>query len=72
MDEGKALLKKIIAKGAIAIHSILQSVQQGMELPLDQALQLEALLFGRVCATEDKNEGIAAFFEKRKAQFKGQ
>ncbi len=71
IDEGKTLMKKIVAKGSIALHSILQAVQQGLNQPLEQGLELEALLFGRVCATEDKDEGLKAFFEKRKPQFKG-
>lgn len=71
IDEGKALMNKIISKGSVAIQSILQAVQQGLNQTQDQGLQVEAILFGRVCATEDKNEGINAFFEKRKAQFKG-
>ncbi len=71
LDEGKAFIKKIVAKGAIAIHSILQAVQQGFDQSLEHGLELEAMLFGRVCATQDKEEGIKAFFEKRKPQFKG-
>ncbi len=71
LDEGKALMKKIITKGSIAVTSILQAVHQGLNQTLDHGLELEAILFGRVCATEDKDEGIKAFFEKRKPQFKG-
>ncbi|NOX88287.1 MAG: enoyl-CoA hydratase [Calditrichaeota bacterium] len=71
MDQGKALLGKIIDKGAIAVQSIFQAVNQGLNQTLDQGLHLEAFLFGRVCATKDKDEGISAFFEKRKPQFKG-
>ena len=71
LDEGKALMKKIAAKGAIALHSILQAVGQGTDQSLEHGLELEAMLFGRVCATEDKDEGLKAFFEKRTPQFKG-
>ncbi len=71
LESGKALLKKITSKGAVAVQSILQSVNQGLDLPLANGLEVEAMHFGRVCATEDKQEGIAAFFEKRRPQFKG-
>ena len=71
LAEGKAMMKKIVAKGGIAVRSVLQAVHQGLNLSLENGLELEALLFGRVCATEDKNEGITAFFEKRKPHFRG-
>ncbi len=71
LTEGKAMMKKIVAKGGIAVQSVLQAVHQGLNLSLENGLELEALLFGRVCATEDKNEGITAFFEKRKPHFRG-
>ncbi len=69
--EGKKIVQKIAQKGSVAVAAILQAVNHGLEQSLSQALELEALQFGRVCATEDKNEGIRAFFEKRQPQFKG-
>jgi enoyl-CoA hydratase len=40
-------------------------------MPLDEGLRFETALFGLVFATDDKVEGIRAFLEKRKAEFKG-
>ncbi|MHB2149504.1 enoyl-CoA hydratase/isomerase family protein [Calditrichota bacterium LG25] len=71
MDEGKKILRKITVKGAIAVASILQAVHSGLEQSIEKAMEIEALHFGRVCNTEDKTEGIQAFFEKRQPQFKG-
>ena len=39
--------------------------------PFAAASQYEATLFGLVASTEDMREGTKAFFEKRKAEFKG-
>ena len=41
------------------------------DLPLDQALALEAEIFGRLCGTADKREGTQAFLEKRTAKWTG-
>jgi enoyl-CoA hydratase len=62
---------KIAANAPLAVRYTLEAVNQGFEMPLEEGLQLEASLFGKSCATEDKKEGTAAFLEKRKAEFKG-
>jgi enoyl-CoA hydratase len=40
-----------------------------MQMGLQQGLVLESEIFGALFATEDQKEGMAAFVEKRKAQF---
>jgi enoyl-CoA hydratase len=55
----------------LAIAASLEAVDQGADLPLDEAIALEASIFGRLCATEDKREGTAAFLEKRTALWVG-
>jgi enoyl-CoA hydratase len=46
-------------------------VVRGADLDLANANALEADVFGLLCATEDKREGMAAFLEKRPARFSG-
>jgi len=53
------------------VEKCLAAVHGGYDLPLRQALDLEASLFGLCCATEDKAEGTKAFLEKRPAVWKG-
>ncbi len=43
----------------------------GLGGPLDLGLAMEREAIGRVFVSEDADEGIAAFREKRKAEFKG-
>jgi enoyl-CoA hydratase len=69
--EAEALLRKMLANGPLSLRYTLEAVTAGHEMPLDQALLLEATLFGLICATEDKNEGTSAFLEKRPAKFQG-
>ncbi len=71
LERARALAKLFSEKPPIAIKFILQAVDEGLNTNLDAGLNLEAELFGNICATEDMKEGTAAFLEKRKAIFKG-
>lgn len=66
-----ALLRKIIANGPIALALALESVAHGETTSSEDALILESNLFGLLAATDDMREGMAAFLEKRKAEFEG-
>jgi enoyl-CoA hydratase/carnithine racemase len=59
------------AKASKAVGLIKRSVQTGYELPLAEALALERELLQRLFESEDAEEGIKAFTQKRQAQFKG-
>ncbi len=65
------LARTILSRGPLALRSALAAVHQGLEMPQDQGLQYEAALFGLLAATQDMQEGMGAFMEKRAAQFKG-
>jgi enoyl-CoA hydratase len=71
IPRAEAIAQKIIANGPLAIQYSMEAVNKGLEMSLAEGLYLEATLFGVCCATEDKKEGMAAFLEKRPAQFKG-
>jgi enoyl-CoA hydratase len=70
-QEAVNYLKMMSEQPPHAVAAIMHSILEGENLPLDKALTLEALNFAKVCASEDKREGVAAFLEKRKANFKG-
>lgn len=65
------LAKTILSRGPIALRSALAAVHEGMEMPQEQGLQYEAALFGLLAATQDMQEGMGAFLEKRPAEFRG-
>nr|WP_321468599.1 enoyl-CoA hydratase-related protein [uncultured Desulfobulbus sp.] len=67
----RALAAKIAAKGALAVQWCKEAVNRGLEMEIDQACAYEADLFALTFATEDRAEGMGAFVEKRKPQFKG-
>jgi enoyl-CoA hydratase/carnithine racemase len=58
-------------KATKAVGLIKRSVQSGSELPFELALTLERELQQQLFASEDAKEGIAAYMEKRPAEFKG-
>lgn len=70
MDYCQELAKKIMTKGAYAISLAKQAINMGMDMDLASGLQLEANLLGLVFSTEDKQEGLSAFLEKRPASLK--
>lgn len=69
MKESLAMADIITAKGRDAVAGMLEAVRRGMETDLASAQAVEARIFGRLCETADKEEGMKAFFEKRKAHF---
>lgn len=71
LEEAKKILKTITTMAPLAITGVMEAIEYGVDLPLDTALHLEAVHFAKVCASEDKHEGVSAFLAKRMAQFKG-
>ncbi|MCG8400895.1 MAG: enoyl-CoA hydratase-related protein [Firmicutes bacterium] len=70
LDFCKKMAGRIAARGPVAVRLTKEAINEGMEMDLEKAFAHEADLFGIVFSTEDRNEGIAAFLEKRKAGFK--
>lgn len=68
--QARGLARKIASKSQVAVRAALRGIQQGAQLSLREGLALEARLFGELCDTEDKKEGLAAFLEKRQPHFK--
>lgn len=70
MRQANGLARRIASKGQLAVRSALKAIQQGSELGLGEGLILEATLFGELCQSDDKQEGLTAFLEKRPPHFK--
>jgi enoyl-CoA hydratase len=71
LPRARALAEQIAAQAPLAISASLEAVHQGLALPLADALQLEAEIFGRLAGSADKKEGVEAFLTKRKPTFHG-
>jgi len=70
-EEVTALAEKLASKPPIAVGCVLDSVNKGIEMPLDEGLSFETDEFLVAFLSEDAKEGISAFLEKREANFKG-
>lgn len=69
-DEGMAMAEKIVSKGQVAVRYSKEAINSGMQVDIDTAMNIEANLFGLCFANSDQKEGMDAFIEKRKPQFK--
>ena len=58
-------------KAAMAVGHIKRSVQSGTDLPLEAGLTLERELQAKLFGSEDAQEGIRSYNDKRKAEFEG-
>jgi enoyl-CoA hydratase len=67
LPHARSLAETIATMAPLAIAGVLEAVERGDGKPLDEGLRAEAEIFGRLCATADKHEGLAAFLAKRPA-----
>ena len=67
-----AILTHLTHYSPAALRSVMTVIDGGYDLSLEDAFELEAAHFGLCCATKDKQEGCAAFLEKRKPEFIGE
>jgi enoyl-CoA hydratase len=71
MEKVRKLAKRISGNGPLAVAEVKRLIHQGQSTTLEHALALEQRSFGLLFATSDQREGMAAFLEKRAADFKG-
>ena len=72
LDKAKAIVGEMEASGPLAIMMIKQAVNRGAETPVALGFYQEADLAYLLAFSEDRQEGVKAFAEKRKPKFKGQ
>lgn len=68
LDTAKAMAGKITSKGSYAVSIAKTAINNGYDMDIKNAVELEANLFGLTCSTHDKKEGMTAFLEKRPAE----
>jgi len=71
LNDAKALARQLAKRPPIATRLIIEAVDEGLEAPIDKAIDIEVRAFLKTLKTEDASEGIQAFFAKREPTFKG-
>lgn len=71
LDTTLKLAKRLLSRGVLAQGFALEAVLRGTDLPMADGLAIEADLFGICSSTKDMREGLTAFLEKRKPEFRG-
>lgn len=69
--EVKAFAQKLMRQPAMSLRAAKIAMRKGLNTSLKDGIRIEQDLFCMLFGTEDQKEGMAAFIEKRKPQFKG-
>ncbi|MGI9595633.1 MAG: enoyl-CoA hydratase/isomerase family protein [Acidimicrobiales bacterium] len=69
--EIERLVEILLSRGPLALELTKEAIHRGSELPLRDGLRLEGDLNHQLAATEDRAEGLQAFFDKRPPDFSG-
>jgi enoyl-CoA hydratase/carnithine racemase len=72
LDEAQRLVAIYAERAPLSLGGFKRAVYRGLEMDLAAGLDLEQELGASLMNSKDREEGIAAFMEKRKPQFKGQ
>ena len=70
LEEAQSAASKIAEKSLLASMAVKEAVNRSYETTLSEGLLFERRLFHSMFATDDQSEGMAAFMEKRTAQFR--
>lgn len=71
MDEAKKLAKSMAARGPLALAFVKKAINEAFDTDRKTGMYIEQLSYGMLMSTEDKDEGLSAFLEKRKPNFQG-
>jgi enoyl-CoA hydratase len=71
LEEAMGLAGEVAERAPLAVRMGKEAVNKSFELSLSEGLEAERRMFNMLFATEDQKEGMRAFIEKRKAEWKG-
>lgn len=71
LERAQQIATRISQQSPLALRAAKSALKAAQETTLSQGLNLERQHFVSLAGTDDRAEGIAAFFEKRSPEFKG-
>lgn len=71
LAEARNYAKVCAERAPLSLAFTKRAVYRGLQMDIDSALEFETFLVSTIYGTDDKQEGISAFLEKRTASFKG-
>lgn len=72
LAKAKEMVGVYATRAPLSLKLLKRAVYSGMQMSLDEAIEYESFIVTTIYQTKDRNEGISAFLEKRKASFKGE
>ncbi|MFG6115904.1 enoyl-CoA hydratase/isomerase family protein [Halobacillus sp. MO56] len=70
-EETEAFARRLVKQPPLSLRLIKEAVDKAVDHPLDEGMQLERKNFYLLFASDDQKEGMSAFLEKRRPDFKG-
>lgn len=70
IESAEEMARRILKNGQLAVRYSKAAINEGADLDFESGNNVEKIYFGMCFATEDQNEGMAAFLDRRKAEFK--
>lgn len=71
VEDALATADRIAGNAPVSVRQAKQSISRGLQMSLSDGLAFEIEAYNRTIPTEDRREGVLAFNEKRRAEFKG-
>jgi enoyl-CoA hydratase len=71
LEAAKRVAREIAAKSPVSVRLAKEAIDEAFETPLSAGIELERRSFFLARASEDADEGLSAFVEKRKPEFRG-
>uniref|UniRef100_A0A3Q0RNM6 Enoyl CoA hydratase domain containing 2 n=1 Tax=Amphilophus citrinellus TaxID=61819 RepID=A0A3Q0RNM6_AMPCI len=70
--EALSLAREILPQAPIAVRMAKEAISRGVEVDIGSGMAIERMCYARVIPTRDRQEGMAAFIEKRPPQYTGE
>jgi enoyl-CoA hydratase/carnithine racemase len=71
LEAALATARRIAGNGPIAVRQAKQSIGRGLQMSISDGLAFEIEAYNRMVPTEDRREGVLAYNERRKPNFRG-